>query len=60
MDALEPKDTTHFLRDFGDIHHRISIGTGKKSIDFPWSIFLYLMKSRLLLLDSDDPINSLP
>ncbi len=37
MDALELKDTTHFLRDFGD-----------------------LMKSRLLLLDSDDPINSLP
>ncbi len=24
------------------------------------SIFLYLMKSRLLLLNSDDPINSLP
>ena len=21
MDALELKDTTHFLRDFGDIHH---------------------------------------
>ncbi len=34
MDALELKDTTHFLRD--------------------------LMKSRLLLPDSDDPINSLP
>ncbi len=45
MDALELKDTTHFLRDFGD---------------FPWSIFLYLMKSRLLLLDFDGPINPLP
>ena len=21
MDVLELKDTTHFLRDFGDIHH---------------------------------------
>ncbi len=31
MDALELKDTNHFLRDFGDIHH----GIGKKSIDFP-------------------------
>ncbi len=26
MDALELKDTTHFLRDFGDIHHGISRG----------------------------------
>ncbi len=34
MDALELKDTTHFLR--------------------------YLMKSRLLFLDFDVPINSLP
>ncbi len=34
MDALELKDTTHFLRD--------------------------LKESRLLLLDSEDPINSLP
>ncbi len=24
MDALELKDTIHFLRDFGDIHHGIS------------------------------------
>ena len=49
MDTLELKDTYQFLRDFADIH-----------IDFLWSIFLNLMKSRLLLLDSDDPINSLP
>ena len=44
MDALELKDTIHFLSDFGDIHHKIS----------------NLIKSRLLLLDSDDPINSPP
>ncbi len=24
MDALELKDTTYFVRDFGDIHHGIS------------------------------------
>ncbi len=42
MDTSELKDTTHFLRDFGDIHR---------------GIFLYLVKSRLLLLDSDDPRN---
>ncbi len=29
MDALELNDTTHFLRDFGDIHHGISV------INFP-------------------------
>ena len=96
MDASELKGTTHFLRDFGDIHHGISchlslvhhlkskivirnddshslthvrcqkkyeglkIAIGNKSTDFPGSIFLYLMKSKLSLLDSDDPINSLP
>ena len=51
MGVSELKDTTYFFRDFGEIHH---------GIDFLWSIFLYLMKSRLLLLDSEDPINSLP
>ncbi len=28
MDALELKDTNHFLRNFGDIHH----GIGKKNV----------------------------
>ncbi len=38
---------SHFLRDFGDF------------LDFLSTIFLYLMKSRLFLVDSDDPMNSL-
>ncbi len=53
MDALELVDTNHF----GDIHH----GIGKKPIDFPLINFpiSYLRKSKLFLLDSGDPIDSL-